>query len=525
MILKNTLLLSTLILTLYSCSKTNKSDLLSSLGASDNGSSEQQNETSISYNSYWKQLGSTTLSAFNSSYSANGSDKCYQVIVDSSGNNYCAGLTSSNLAENVAGSFNAMVIKSDKDGDLKWVRHLGSDYMTNNSLATSSRSDSCESITEDDSSIYCVGNTNLTIVSGESNYQTLNKDIFVWKMNKSDGQTIWIKQLGTNFSSTINGNTNAQDEVKKIIYHKGSLYLFGVSDSDLTNINAGSNLSSKDPFMIKMDTDSNVDWIKHYSTNYASATGNDVSGVEQIVDVKVDSEDNFIIAGNTSGSFGGSHAGADDIFILKVNDQGNFVWVRQFDQDFETDFSANAQSSESLRRVALDSSDNIYLSLFTLGSLASSSSGTYDIAVAKINNSGAIQWVNQLGAAEASAIGLDSTSHEVAIDVFLYNNQVYIAGYTTGSVSGTSAGGYDLFVVSANLSTGAFQKGFQFNSDYETSHGSINLSGNEELFQTMFDNNGSLLILSSTSSSALEPVNGSDDILIGRLSLTDLFND
>ena len=83
--------------------------------------------------------------------------------------------------------------------------------------------------------------------------------------------------------------------------------------------------------------------------------------------------------------------------------------------------------------VAVDSSDNIYVTGSTNGKLFSKNSGIYDIFLVKYNSSGTKKWTNQLGTStveHAYAVATDSSDN------------VYVTGITWGGLDGSSKPSY-----------------------------------------------------------------------------------
>ena len=95
-------------------------------------------------------------------------------------------------------------------------------------------------------------------------------------------------------------------------------------------------------------------------------------------------------------------------------------------------------SSDSSNGVATDRNGNVYVSGITYGSLAGANQGTIDAWVAKYNSSGTLVWKRQLGTDS------EDRSNGVATDS---NGNVYISGYTQGSLAGANQGAIDAWVV------------------------------------------------------------------------------
>ena len=116
---------------------------------------------------------------------------------------------------------------------------------------------------------------------------------------------------------------------------------------------------SNDLFLVKMN-----ETFSQYTT-WGGAESEIFSGMV------VDSDENMYIAGSTS-SYG---AGEDDVFLLKYNRSIKLEWY----------YISGENSSEVCLGIAIDSSDNIYITGIT-------NSPNYGVFLVKFNNSGNIQW-------------------------------------------------------------------------------------------------------------------------------------
>jgi hypothetical protein len=144
----------------------------------------------------------------------------------------------------------------------------------------------------------------------------------------------------------------------------------------------------------------------------------------------IDSNGNIYLAGYTEGSLvpGQPNAGYDDVFVRKLDAQGNVLWTWQF----------GTARIDYAMGIAADAS-GVYVAGATEGTLpGQSSAGGSDAFVIKLDAAGTHQWSRQFGTAGADgAVG-------VASDV----TGLYVAGYTEGTLPGqSSAGGLDAFVM------------------------------------------------------------------------------
>jgi hypothetical protein len=99
--------------------------------------------------------------------------------------------------------------------------------------------------------------------------------------------------------------------------------------------------------------------------------------------VTVDSSNNIYVMGYTEGGLdGNTNSGENDTFLVKYNSNGTKQWTRQLGTS-EQDLGFG---------VTVDSSDNIYLTGITSGSLdGNTNSGSNDIFLVKYNSDGVLQ--------------------------------------------------------------------------------------------------------------------------------------
>jgi hypothetical protein len=317
------------------------------------------------------------------------------VATDSSGNIYVAGSTTDAFDGSTnAGSSDAFIVKYDSSGNQTWVMQL----------ATTSY-DTISGVTTDSSgNVYVAGSTAGAL------YGTTNaggRDAFIVKYDSSGNQT-WVMQLATTSYDAASGVTTDSS---------GNVYVAG---STTGAFDGSTNAGGSDAFIAKYDSSGNQMGIKQFgTTTYDAASG-----------VTTDSSGNVYVAGSTTGAFDGStNAGGSDAFIAKYDSSGNQTWVMQF----------GTASDEIVSGVATDSSGNVYVTGSTAGALyGTTNAGRRDAFIAKYDSSG-----NQMGIKQFGTTGGDSASG-VTIDS---SGNVYVTGYTTGALYGTTnAGGSDAFI-------------------------------------------------------------------------------
>jgi hypothetical protein len=124
--------------------------------------------------------------------------------------------------------------------------------------------------------------------------------------------------------------------------------------------------------------------------------------------------------------------------------------------------AAHSPRSDSSYGVSADGLGNVYLSGHTTGSLGGLNAGYEDAFVGQYNAAGTLQWIGQLGTFTGDY------NRGVSADGL---GNVYLSGYTGGSLGGPSAGGIDAFVSQYDVA-GNLQWTRQLGTSYsDVSHG------------------------------------------------------
>ena len=120
---------------------------------------------------------------------------------------------------------------------------------------------------------------------------------------------------------------------------------------------------------------------------------------EQCWSSVVDSEHNIYCAGSTTASWAETRGGGSDAFIMKLNPDGQRLWVRQLGKvSFQ---SQTVQASGVLMGVAVDLKRKAVYGVGATnqnGAFGEANAGSYDGLVVKLDSdTGAISWVKQFG--------------------------------------------------------------------------------------------------------------------------------
>ncbi len=275
------------------------------------------------------------------------------------------------------------------------------------------------------------------------------QDMFISKLS-SAGNFVWAKQIGGGW---ISGGSSIALDTYGNIYTTGNFK--DTIDFDpgpgIYNLTAAANAG--DMFISKLDTAGNFMWVKQMK-----GTGNTSSNLNGCVphSIVLDSFGNIFSTGVFDGTVdfdpGGSVSSlltqSWNIFELKLNSAGNFVWALQTQGTGKTEGWS----------MALDTLGDTYITGDFRGTVdfdpapiptyyltASGNSG--DMFIAKYGTGGNFLWVKQI-----KGSGNEAVAYAIALDDF---GNIYTTGAFDGTVDFdpgtgiynlTSAGDYDIFI-------------------------------------------------------------------------------
>jgi hypothetical protein len=143
--------------------------------------------------------------------------------------------------------------------------------------------------------------------------------------------------------------------------------------------------------------------------------------------IATDSSGNIYLTGYTEGNLDEQNNESYDAWVAKYDSSGKQQWIQQF----------GSSSNDYSNGIAIDSGGNIYLTGRTFGNIDGQNPEGPDAWVAKFNNNGDRQWIQQFGTS-----GVDS-SNGIATDS---NGDIYLTGSTSGNLEGVNAGYFDAWV-------------------------------------------------------------------------------
>jgi hypothetical protein len=381
--------------------------------------------------------------------------------------------------------------------------------------------------------------SNLTSAAGSN-------DVFISKLN-SNGDFVWAKRFG---GTSVEQGFSLQVDSSGNVYSTGTFqgtvdFDPGVDVSNLTS--AG----SFDVFISKLNSDGSFAWAKSFGG----------TGSEQGNSLQVDSSGNVYSTGFFSGTADFdpgaevsnlTSAGSGDVFISKLNSNGDFVWAK----------SVGGTGLEQGRSLQVDSSGNVYSTGFFQGTVdfdpgasvsnLTSAAGSFDVFISKLNSNGDLVWAKSFGGTgsdSGSSLQVDSSGNVYSTGSF----QGTVDFNPDGGVSNlTSAGSDDVFISKLNsngdlvwaksfggtgsdwgsslqvdssgnvYSTGSFQGTVDFNPDGGVSN--LTSAGSGDVFISKLNSDGSFAWAKSVGGTSNDRVSSLQVDSSGNLYSTGNFN-
>lgn len=212
----------------------------------------------------------------------------------------------------------------------------------------------------------------------------------------------WTKQWGTD--SYDEGNSIAIDKA-------GNIYVAGFTGNTPQGYS--------DAYLSKLTSSGKIEWEQQWGTEKS----------EYIYSVAVDDEGSIYVCGNNMGDIDeNTDEWYEDIILSKVASDGTIKWTKHW----------GTAGRELSVKMAVNTRDYIYIAGRTTGSFGNYiNAGGEDLFISKVSSAGTVEWSKQWGTVEddgAQAMTLDN------------DNNIYVAGVTTGSFDGNTVGSPSIFV-------------------------------------------------------------------------------
>lgn len=232
-------------------------------------------------------------------------------------------------------------------------------------------------------------------------------DGFITKID-SLGNFVWAKQFGTSEDENI---------LWSAIDNKGCVYITGSTKGALSDENFG----KEDLFVVKYNPDGQMTWAKQFGTD-STDVGNAIYA---------DNKGFIYITGTTNGTLGQSSCGRSDGFILKLDADGNKIFINQF----------GTPADDSGISITGDGKSTIYVCGSTWGDIAAKNKGMIDAYTGNFTDNSEKIRFTQFGTE-----GFDMALQLIADD----ERNIYVGGSTSGNLGCDQIGEGDCFLTKIN---------------------------------------------------------------------------
>ncbi len=216
----------------------------------------------------------------------------------------------------------------------------------------------------------------------------------------------WANQFGGNSYNSI-GRSITVDALGNV-YTTGQLE--GTIDFDPgTGVFNLTSTGGNDIFISKLDRLGNFVWAKSIG-----GYGGDIG-----FSITVDAMNTIYVSGYVNETASPNSPGNFDIFIAKLDGEGNFLWKKKF----------NGFSTDGSQSIAVDLRGNVYITGYFGGTVnfdtssvvhTVTSRGAEDIFILKLDSTGVLVWVKSVGGIE------DDYGKSIAVDGI---GNVYVTGF------------------------------------------------------------------------------------------------
>lgn len=255
------------------------------------------------------------------------------------------------------GSTDVWVVKLDMDGNLEWEENYGGTDIE--------QPYSIQQTTDGGYIVLAISESSDGDVGGNNG----EFDIWCFKLNMA-GDLEWEKNYGG--SGFEAGGSIRQTTGGGYIVSCGT----GSDDGDV-----GDNNGSFDVWILKLNTEGNLEWEKNYG-----GSGFDFSG-----DIRETEDGGYVVVGNSKSNDGdvGGNNGSDDIWLVKLDVDGNLEWEKNYGGTLK-EFSNLIQQTEDDGYIVVGYSNSNDVDV-------GGNNGDQDIWVLKLDVDGNLEWEKNYG--------------------------------------------------------------------------------------------------------------------------------
>ena len=225
-----------------------------------------------------------------------------------------------------AGGYDIFISKLSSSGVFQWAKKMGGEH-------------------DDAARAVALGGSGNIYISGYYSQTGTGSDLFISKLD-ANGDVVWFKQMGAGYGTI---GTSLKVDAEGNVYTTGQLAGTVDFDPDETATFELTSAGQNDLFILKLDGNGDFEWAKSMgSTNPDGGSS-----------LALDASGNIYTTGWFSGTVNFNSAGTAnlisngwlDVFLLKLDKNGNFIWALNFGGNYH-DIGWG---------ITLDASGNIYM--------------------------------------------------------------------------------------------------------------------------------------------------------------------
>lgn len=328
-------------------------------------------------------------------FGGSSSEEATQLFTDSDGNVYLVGnffgsvfFDDVNYQHQITskGERDVYILKLDSNGNIMWVKSFGGDDTEYVNSA----------YVDDKNKIYLAGSFGGTsdFSPGDSIKNITSKGFFDFFVSKLDtnGNLIWVQTGGAASWDRAHGVT---------VDSKGNVIVTGEFYKQLKiNFPNGEVVyngpGQTDVFIEKLDSNGIVQWVKTIGGQASDAGRSVITNLNNEIYISGMYVNKVDFGLNQSPQLLNTSTYSTDIFVLKLDSAGDFIWVKSF----------GGQNQDVIREILLDKNEDILISgLFlnevdfdpSVNEYTISTRGSYDVFIQKLSKDGNFQWVKTIG--------------------------------------------------------------------------------------------------------------------------------
>ncbi|MBN2350761.1 MAG: SBBP repeat-containing protein [Bacteroidales bacterium] len=287
------------------------------------------------------------------------------------------------------------IIQAQNEPEIVWARQMGTQ---------SEEFGKCVG-TDSENNLYLAGETNDSLAENYSG----GTDLFVYKYD-AEGNQLWQLRFGSANDDRLN--------VMKVDTN-GECYLVGDTKGSFENNTAA---GEKDAFVAKISANGNIVWVKQIGSVKNESANN----------IDIDESGNSYVVGSTDGNLAGEGNISSDVFITKLDNRGQVLWIRQHLSD----------TPQTGSGIYVDRINEVYICGTVNGIPYQDEGKNIDAFYSKLDSTGNALWIKIFGATaqfDAPAVITGDTS-----------GNIFIGGSTGGDFAGDQSGKGDAFLVKFN---------------------------------------------------------------------------